>query len=163
MPSRSWSNRMKKLVEAGTDTEKDLAAAQADLIQSQIQGRKDVHEAETAVRLARRTEAALARQLQQGGLDPDLLRSTTWDVDIVMADVPEGLMAQSQARAGVRGQVLRLSRPAVLRQGAGDCPRAFQGAPLSAGLVRHQRSSRSASPRHVCGHRLGHRCPQMRS
>ena len=45
-------NRMKKLVEAGTDTEKDLAAAQADLIQSQIQGRKDVHEAETAVRLA---------------------------------------------------------------------------------------------------------------
>ena len=37
--------RMKKLVAAGTDTEKDLAAAQADLIQSQIQGRKDVHEA----------------------------------------------------------------------------------------------------------------------
>jgi hypothetical protein len=87
-------NRMKKLVEAGTDTEKDLAAAQADLIQSQIQGRKDVHEAETAVRLARRTEAALARQLQQNGLDPDLLRSTTWDVDIVMADVPEGAMAR---------------------------------------------------------------------
>ena len=40
--------RMKKLVAAGTDTEKDLAAAQADLIQSQIQGRKDIHEAETA-------------------------------------------------------------------------------------------------------------------
>ena len=86
--------RMKKLVAAGTDTEKDLAASQADLIQSQIQGRKDVHEAETAVRLAKRTEAALARQLQQGGLDPDLLRSTTWDVDIVMADVPEGLMSR---------------------------------------------------------------------
>ena len=93
-------NRMKKLVEAGTDTEKDLAAAQADLIQSQIQGRKDVHEAETAVLLARRTEAATARQLQQGGLDPDLLRSTTWDVDIVMADVPEGLMARVKLGQG---------------------------------------------------------------
>ena len=93
-------NRMKKLVEAGTDTEKDLAAAQADLIQAQIQGRKDIHEAETAVLLARRTEAATARQLQQGGLDPDLLRSTTWDVDIVMADVPEGLMARVKLGQG---------------------------------------------------------------
>ena len=93
-------NRMKKLVEAGTDTEKDLAASQADLIQSQIQGRKDVHEAETAVRLARRAEAALARQLQQNGLDPDLLRSTTWDVDIVMADVPEGAMARVKLGQG---------------------------------------------------------------
>ncbi len=93
-------NRMKKLVEAGTDTEKDLAAAQADLIQSQIQGRKDVHEAETAMHLAKRTEAAAARQLQQGGLDPDLLRSMTWDVDIVMADVPEGLMARVKLGQG---------------------------------------------------------------
>ena len=93
-------NRMKKLVEAGTDTEKDLAAAQADLIQSQIQGRKDVHEAETAVRLAKRTEAAAARQLQQSGLDSDLLRSMTWDVDIVMADVPEGLMARVKLGQG---------------------------------------------------------------
>jgi membrane fusion protein, heavy metal efflux system len=92
--------RMKKLVAAGTDTEKDLAAAQADLIQSQIQGRKDVHEAETAARLAKRTEAAAARQLQQGGLDPDLLRSTTWDVDIVMADVPEGLMSRVKLGQG---------------------------------------------------------------
>ena len=93
-------NRMKQLVEAGTDTEKDLAASQADLIQSQIQGRKDVHEAETAMHVAKRTEAAAARQLQQGGLDPDLLRSTTSDVDIVMADVPEGLMARVKLEQG---------------------------------------------------------------
>ncbi len=86
--------RMKKLVAAGTDTEKDLAAAQTDLIQSQIQGRKEVHDAETAVRLARRTEAAASRQLQQAGLDPGLLHSMTWDVDIVMADVPEGMVAR---------------------------------------------------------------------
>ncbi len=92
--------RMKKLVAAGTDAEKDLAAAQADLIQCQIQGRKDVHEAETAVRLAKRSEAALARQLQQSGLEPDLLCSMTRDVDIVMADVPEGLMSRVKLGQG---------------------------------------------------------------
>ncbi len=92
--------RMKKLVAAGTDAEKDLASAQADLIQCQIQGRKDVHEAETAVRLAKRSEAALARQLQQSGLETDLLCSMTHDVDIVMADVPEGLMSRVKVGQG---------------------------------------------------------------
>lgn len=96
--------RMKKLVEAGTDTEKDLAAAQADLIQAEIQGRKDVHEAETAVRLAKRAEAALARQLQQAGLEPDLLRSATSDMDVVMADVPEGLMARVKVGQGCQAR-----------------------------------------------------------
>ena len=62
-------DRMKRLVEVGTDTENALAAAEADLIEFQIQGRKDIHEAETAVRLARRTEAATAKQLQQAGVD----------------------------------------------------------------------------------------------
>jgi len=87
-------DRLQKLVAAGTDTEKDLAAAQAELIQAQISGRKDVHEAETAVRLARRTEAALARQLEQAGLEPDLLQAAQADVDIVLADVPEGMMSR---------------------------------------------------------------------
>ena len=119
-------DRMKKLVAAGTDTEKDLAAAQADLIQAQIQGRKDVHEAETAVRLARRTEAAAARQLQQGGLDPDLLRSTTWDVDIVMADVPEGLIARVKLGQGCEAKFFGFPEQPFSGQGAGDCPRAFQ-------------------------------------
>jgi membrane fusion protein, heavy metal efflux system len=93
-------DRMKKLVAIGTDTQKDLAAAEADLIQFQLQGRKDVHEAETAVRLARRTEAAMARQLQQAGLEPDLLKSTTSDLDIVMADVPEGVMSRVKIGQG---------------------------------------------------------------
>jgi hypothetical protein len=88
--------RMTKLVDAGTDTEKDLAASQAELIQSQVQGRKEVYEAETAVRLAKRAEAALARQLQQTGLDPDLLRAIAADIDIVMADVPESFVARAK-------------------------------------------------------------------
>ncbi|MCL2119118.1 MAG: efflux RND transporter periplasmic adaptor subunit [Planctomycetaceae bacterium] len=81
--------RMQRLVTIGTDTEKDLAEARADLIQAQIQGRKDVHEAETAVRMAKQEEAALARQLEQAGLDPALLAAADSDVDIVTADVPE--------------------------------------------------------------------------
>lgn len=92
--------RMKKLVEVGTDTQKDLAAAEAELIQAQIQGRKEVHEAETAARLARRSEAAMARQLQQAGLDCELLQSMAADVDIVMADVPEGLMSRVKIGQG---------------------------------------------------------------
>jgi hypothetical protein len=81
--------RLKKTVEGGTDAQKDLDAERANLVQLQIQGRKDKHEAETALRLAQRAEAATARQLQQGGLEPEMLKATTNDVDIVMAEVPE--------------------------------------------------------------------------
>jgi hypothetical protein len=92
--------RLEQLVTAGTDTPKDLAAEQTNLIQYQIQGRKEVHEAETAVRVANRNEAALARQLQQVGLDPDLLKSVTSDVDLVMADVPEGALSRVKKDQG---------------------------------------------------------------
>jgi hypothetical protein len=102
------AERMKRLVEAGTDAEKDLVAVQAELIQSQIQGRKEVHEAETAVRLAQRAEAALARQIQQAGLEPDLLRSAAADVDIVMADVPEGMVSRVKLAQGCEARFFSL-------------------------------------------------------
>jgi hypothetical protein len=86
--------RIEKLVKAGTDAEKDLATARADQKQAEIQARKDIYEAETAVRVAQRNEAATARQLQQAGLDPALLTAITSDVDIVMADVPEGFLGR---------------------------------------------------------------------
>jgi multidrug efflux pump subunit AcrA (membrane-fusion protein) len=82
--------RLAKLVKAGTDTARDLAAEKANLIQVEIQGKREIHEAETAVRVARRAEAASARILQQSGLDPQLLRTATADMDLVQADVPEG-------------------------------------------------------------------------
>ncbi|MCS7270136.1 MAG: efflux RND transporter periplasmic adaptor subunit [Gemmataceae bacterium] len=94
--------RLEKLVSAGTDTLKDLATEKANLLQVDLQGRKEVHEAETAVRLARRTEATLARQLQQLGLDPDLLRTATSDIDIVQADVPEGWLHRVRIGQGCR-------------------------------------------------------------
>jgi cobalt-zinc-cadmium efflux system membrane fusion protein len=92
--------RLEKLVSAGTDTPKDLAAEKANLIQAEITGRKEVHEAETAVRVARRAEAAAAKQLQQAGLDPELLRSATSDIDIVLADVPEGKLNRVKVGQG---------------------------------------------------------------
>ncbi|HEX3313790.1 MAG TPA: efflux RND transporter periplasmic adaptor subunit [Gemmataceae bacterium] len=82
-------DRLEKTVADGSDARKDLDAERANYVQLQIQGRKDKHEAETQLRLAQRTEAATARQLQQGGLEPELLAATTKDVDIVMAEVPE--------------------------------------------------------------------------
>ena len=95
--------RMKRLVKAGTDTEKDLAAEETNLKQFEVQGRKEIHEAETAVKIARRTEATLSRQLQQAGLDPTMLRSNASEGDIVVAEVPERTM--SLVKIGMECQV----------------------------------------------------------
>ena len=93
-------DRLTRLVEAGTDTAKDLAAEKANLLQTTIQGRKDMHEATTAVLMAKRTEAALSRQLQQAGLEPEVLRTATVDMDIVVADVPEGKLSRAKVGQG---------------------------------------------------------------
>jgi membrane fusion protein, heavy metal efflux system len=86
--------RMEKLVAAKTDTEKDLAAERTNLIQFEIQGRKDIHDQEQAVYLSRRTEATLARQLQQAGLEPTMLRSAAAEGEIIVAEVPERMMGR---------------------------------------------------------------------
>jgi len=89
---REVSARLERLVKAGTDAPKDLAAAKADLIQAQIQGQKDVFDAESALNLARRNRTAAERQLFQGGVDPSLLAATESTV-VVVADVPEAKAA----------------------------------------------------------------------
>ena len=86
--------RMEKLVAAGTDTVKDLVAERTNLIQFEIQARKDIRDQEEAARLSHRTEATLARQLQQAGLEPTMLRSAAAEGDIVVAEVPERVMAR---------------------------------------------------------------------
>jgi RND family efflux transporter MFP subunit len=91
---REVVQRLESLVAAGTDTLKDLFAERANLIQLEIAGRQEVHQAETDLRIARREEAVQARVLQQAGLDVDLLASVDSDVDIVMADVPEARLNQ---------------------------------------------------------------------
>src|SRR5262249_9871191 len=101
--------RMEKLVAAGTDTEKDLAAERTNFIQFQIQGRKEIHEAETALKLARRAEATLARQLQQAGLEPTMLRSAAAEGDIVVAEVPQPAMGR--VRLGMTCEVRFFALP----------------------------------------------------
>ncbi len=81
--------RMEKLVNAGTEREKDLIVERVSLKQFEIQRDKAIYEADTAVKLAIRTEATLARQLQQAGLEPTALRSNAAEGEIVVADIPE--------------------------------------------------------------------------
>jgi membrane fusion protein, heavy metal efflux system len=90
--------RLRKLVAAGTDPAKDLAAEEANLLQAQLQGQKEVYEAETAVKVAARTRAALARQLQQAGADPDLLGRLPDGSAVAVANVPEAKI--DRVRAG---------------------------------------------------------------
>ena len=131
--------RMEKLVAAGTDTQKDLVAERTNLIQYKIQGRKDIHEAETNVEVARRTEATLARQLQQAGLEPTMLRSAAAEGEIVVAEVPERLMDRVKLGMTCEVRVLRPAQPRVYREGllhlAGD----LQGQARAQRAVRRER------------------------
>ncbi len=86
--------RLRRLVEAGTETQRDLATAETELIQSQIEAQKELHEANTALRLAQRAEVALRQQLEHAGIDAELLRVTGKDIDVVVADVPEALLSR---------------------------------------------------------------------
>jgi membrane fusion protein, heavy metal efflux system len=88
--------RLRKLVAAGTDPVKDLAAEEANLLQTQLQGQKEGYEAETAVKVATRNRAALARQLQQAGADPDLLGRLPNGSAVAVADVPEAKIARAR-------------------------------------------------------------------
>ena len=86
--------RLQKLVRTGTETERDLAAQQTELMQTEIQNRKDVYQAEVAVKSARRDVLTLGLQLRQSGLDPERLRKAPVDLDILSADVPEALLGR---------------------------------------------------------------------
>jgi cobalt-zinc-cadmium efflux system membrane fusion protein len=82
-------DRLRKLVATGTEAIRDLTAAEANLLQVQLEGQKDVYEAETALTVATRNRAALERKLLQEGVDPLLLENSAPGVSLIMADVPE--------------------------------------------------------------------------
>src|SRR5262249_44438400 len=94
---------------AGTDTLKDLAVEETTLAQARIQARKDIHDQEQTVYVAKRTEATLARQLQQAGLEPTALRSAAVEGDIVVAEVPE--RAMGRVRLGMTCEVRFFALP----------------------------------------------------
>jgi cobalt-zinc-cadmium efflux system membrane fusion protein len=84
--------RKKQLVKIGTETIENLAVEETNLIAFEIQKRKEIHEQETAVKLSERAEATLARQLQQNGLEPTMLRLAASEGEIVVAEVPEKMI-----------------------------------------------------------------------
>lgn len=105
-------DRLRKLVAAGTDSLKDLRVEEAKLKEADLQGRKDVYEAENAVRVASRNQAALERQLFQNGVDPHLMGRAADGTAIVVADVPEakvGFIEEGRACEasfyGIPGQI----------------------------------------------------------
>ncbi len=98
------------LLAAGTETRKQLNIERATLRQYQIQQDREIYEADTAVRVAERNEAALARQLQQAGLDPAMLTSLTSDLDIVMADVPETFLDRVKIGDGCVARFLNIPK-----------------------------------------------------
>jgi len=85
-------DRLRHLVKAGTDAPRDLAKAEADLVQTQIEGQKQIFEAETALKNATRARATLQRQLFQAGVDPELLDGAKDGTAILVAEVPESRM-----------------------------------------------------------------------
>ena len=86
------TEQMTNLVKGGSEAQRDLAKLQAELLQTQIQDRKDVYEAELAIKTAQREANTLALQLFQSGFDPEKLHEATTDLDIVTAEVPEALL-----------------------------------------------------------------------
>lgn len=86
--------RLRRLVDAGTDTEADLQLAEAELLQTDIEGRQAIHEAESDLRRARQEVAVSSRHLQLMGLDVDLLEQASSDVDVIVADVPEDYLSR---------------------------------------------------------------------
>lgn len=93
--------RLRKLVATGTEAVRDLTSAEANLLQTQLEGQKAVFEAESALTQATHSHADLERRLLQEGIDTDLLiKATNSGATLVMADVPEiriNLVAAGQA------------------------------------------------------------------
>ncbi len=101
--------RAVKQFEAGDKSEKEVVAERVNLRQFQIQGRKEVHEGENALKVAQKAEAALSRQLQQAGLEPTLLRSAAAEGEIVVAEVPE--RAANRVKLGMSCEVRFFALP----------------------------------------------------
>ncbi len=82
----------------GAVPEQTVRKAVMDTLQAELEGQKDVYDAETALWLAQRAEISEELQLEQAGVETDLLRSVTSDMDIVMAEVP--VSVQSRVKVG---------------------------------------------------------------
>lgn len=84
--------RLEKLVKTGSEAEKNLIEQRSMLLQTQIQDRKDIYQAELAISIAEREARTLSLRLFQSGIDPEQLENATSDMDIITAEVPEAMV-----------------------------------------------------------------------
>ncbi len=88
--------RLQKLVSGGTDTQKDLASAETELAHAELQGQKEVFEAEATLQKGLTTRNSLVRKLAQRGVEVDTLDNAPAGTVIVVAEVPESKIGEVQ-------------------------------------------------------------------
>jgi membrane fusion protein, heavy metal efflux system len=87
------ASHLREAAAGGGIAGKDLRAAEADLVQSKLQGQKDVFAAETSLRVAMRQRNALERQLSQAGIEPVVFSRARDFMVLISANVPEAKMS----------------------------------------------------------------------
>lgn len=87
-------NRMEPLAKTGSIPDKDLKAAQSDLLKAQLQGEKDVFSAQSTLRVAMKTKTALERDLSQNGIEPVVFGRAVEQMVLIAANVPETKVSQ---------------------------------------------------------------------
>lgn len=86
--------RLQKLVSGGTDTLKDLASAQTELAHAELQGQKEVFEAEATLQKGLTARNSLVRKLAQRGIEVDTLDHARGGTVVVVAEVPESQIGE---------------------------------------------------------------------
>lgn len=107
------ASHLRALGVAGGIAGKDLRAAEADLVQAKLQGRKDVFAAESALRIAQRQKSALERQLAQAGIE-SVVFSRAGRHGAHFGQRARGKNRTGQSRPKMRGAFLWFSRGRVL-------------------------------------------------
>jgi multidrug efflux pump subunit AcrA (membrane-fusion protein) len=88
--------RLRKLVTGGTDAPKDLASAETELAHAELQGQKEVFEAEAALQKDLTQRNSLVRKLAQRGIELETLDQAKAGTVLVVAEVPESKIGEIQ-------------------------------------------------------------------
>ena len=83
-------------VKGGMEAAKTLDEVKAELSQKEFERQKEVLEAQAALQHARRDQTKFEKQLELAGFQSELLTAVEHDIDILMAEVPESMIAHIQ-------------------------------------------------------------------
>lgn len=86
---RGVFTRLEALGQSKAVPEKDVQAAKADLLRSEITGERDIFEAQRVVFADRKAISSQERSLRQSGLAPDALTKAVENTVLIYANVPE--------------------------------------------------------------------------